>query len=38
VTTAIIIPAGDNNIAYIVEGEIWAVACAADSSRPVAYY
>jgi hypothetical protein len=37
VTTVIITPAGDNNVVYIVEGEIWTVACAADSSRPAAW-
>ena len=37
VKTVTIIPAGDNNVVYIVEGEIWAVACAADPSRPAAW-
>jgi hypothetical protein len=34
VTSVTIIPAGDNNAVYIVEGAIWTVTCVADSSRP----
>ena len=33
VSTVTIIPGGDNNVIYILEGEIWTVACAADSRR-----
>ena len=36
VTTVTIPPAGDKNVVYIVEGEIWTVTCAADSSRAAA--
>jgi hypothetical protein len=33
-TTVIITLGGDNNVVGIVEGNIWTVTCAADSSHP----
>ena len=35
-TTVTITPGGDNNVVYILEGEIWTVTCVADSSRAAA--
>jgi hypothetical protein len=37
VTTVTIIPAGDNNVVYIVEGDIQTFTCTTDSSRPAAW-
>ena len=37
VISVAIIPAGDNNVVYIVEGEIWTVTCITDSSLPAAW-
>ena len=37
VTTVTMTPGGDNNIVDIIEGEIWTVICAADSSRAAAW-
>jgi hypothetical protein len=34
VTTVTIIPAGDNNVVYIIEGETQTITCTTDSSRP----
>ena len=36
VTTVTLTPGGDNNVVYILEGEIWTVTCVADSSRAAA--
>jgi hypothetical protein len=36
VTTVAIIPAGDNNVTDIVEGETQTFTCTTDSSRPAA--
>ena len=36
VTTVTLTPGGDNHVIYILEGEIWTVTCAADSSRAAA--
>ena len=36
-TTVAIIPAGDNNVVDIIEGEIRTFNCTADSSRPAAW-
>jgi hypothetical protein len=36
VTTVKIAPGGDNNVVYILEGEIWTVTCVADYSRAAA--
>ena len=36
-TTVTITPAGDNNVVYIVEGEIQTFTCITDSSRPAAW-
>ena len=37
VTTVTIIPAGDNNVVDIVEGETQTFTCATNSSRPAAW-
>ena len=37
VTSVTIIPAGDNNVVYFTEGEIWTVTCAADFGGPAAW-
>ena len=37
VTPVTIIPAGDNNVAYIIEGEIQTFTFTTDSSRPLAW-
>jgi hypothetical protein len=37
VTTVIITPGGDNNVVYILEGQIWIVTCVADSSRAASW-
>jgi hypothetical protein len=37
VTTVTIIPAGDNNVKYIIEGETQNFTCTTDSSRPAAW-
>jgi hypothetical protein len=33
----IITPGGDNNVVYILEGQIWIVTCVADSSRAASW-
>jgi hypothetical protein len=37
VISVTIIPAGVNNVVYIVEGEIWTVTCITYSSLPAAW-
>ena len=37
VTTVTITPAGDNNVVYIIKGEIETFTCTTDSSRPAAW-
>ena len=37
VTSVTIIPAGDNNVVYCAEGEIWTVTFAADFGDPAAW-
>jgi hypothetical protein len=37
VTTVTIIPAGDNNVVYIIEGETQTITCTTDPIRPAAW-